>query len=226
MHPTALANARRFFNTYVNPHDGKKIVDIGAQDVNGSMRLVAPYGNEYVGIDMERGKGVDVVTYDPYVIPLEDQSVDVVVSSSCFEHVDMFWVLYLEMLRVLRPDGLLYVCAPSNGWVHQYPVDSWRFYPDAGLSLAKWGRHSGYSVAMLESYISKQRFDNVGTKWNDFVAVFIKDELFTPEYPYRIIDEHPAFYNGYMGEGAGMINYVPHTEDQLRLQWERRGKDA
>ena len=43
---------------------------------------------------------------DPYHLPFESNSLDVVVSSSCFEHSEMFWLLFLEIMRVLKPEGL------------------------------------------------------------------------------------------------------------------------
>ena len=48
-------------------------------------------------------------------MPFKDNSIDIVVSISVFEHVEFFWETYLEMLRILKPNGLLFINAPSNG---------------------------------------------------------------------------------------------------------------
>jgi len=40
-----------------------------------------------------------------------------------FEHDVMFWESFLELVRVLRPGGLLYLNAPSNTAFHRYPLD-------------------------------------------------------------------------------------------------------
>ena len=80
-----------------------------------------------------------MVLDDPYHLPLASESVDVVVSSSRFEHVEFFWLMFNEVLRVFKPDGLFYLNAPSNGEFHRYPVDCWRFYPDAAQALVNWG---------------------------------------------------------------------------------------
>lgn len=181
MHDTAMLNGERFFKTYVGSRK-VKIADIGAQDVNGSLREVAPADTEFIGVDFVAGRGVDIVLEDPYELPFEDNSLDVVVSSSCFEHSEFFWLSFLEVLRILKPDGLFYLNVPSNGVFHRYPVDCWRFYPDSGVALAKWGRRSGFESVLLESYTSDQRAD----VWNDFVAVFLKDEAFASQYPGRI----------------------------------------
>src|SRR5262245_50561319 len=112
MHTTAMENGRRFFSTYLR-EGAVTVVDIGSQDVNGSLRTVCPGHAKYVGVDFAAGQGVDIVIQDPYKLPFDAASVDVVVSSSCFEHSEFFWVLFLELLRVLKPAGLLYLNAPS-----------------------------------------------------------------------------------------------------------------
>jgi hypothetical protein len=42
MHDTAMKYGAAFFNTYLKNAKELTIVDIGAQDVNGSLRSVAP----------------------------------------------------------------------------------------------------------------------------------------------------------------------------------------
>src|SRR5512140_2189307 len=137
MHPTAMMNCAHFFDTYgtcFGPDERVRVVEIGAQDVNGSLRDVAPKRFEYVGVDFVAGKGVDVVLDDPYVLPFEAASADIVVSSSCFEHAEMFWLVFLEVMRILKPRGLFYLNVPSNGMYHRHPVDCWRFSPDSGAA--------------------------------------------------------------------------------------------
>ena len=70
-------------------------------------------------MDFQVGPGVDLLLSDPYVFPLEDENCDVVLSSSCFEHSEFFWLTFLEALRILKPHGLLYINAPSTGtlWI-------------------------------------------------------------------------------------------------------------
>ena len=190
MHPSALDNGRLFFQTYV--HKACRVLEIGAQDVNGSLRQLAPPGCDYVGVDFVAGPGVDVVLEDPYSLPFADGSADVVVSSSCFEHVEFFWLMFNEVLRVLRPAGLFYLNAPSNGDYHRYPVDCWRFYPDAAMALLRWGQRSGYRPALLESFTTYQRLD----VWNDSVAVFVKDEGHATLHPARMLGRVGRYMNG------------------------------
>ena len=191
MHDTAMIHGEWFFKTYVKGRS-VTIADIGAQDVNGSLRSVAPAGAKYIGVDFVAGSGVDVVLDDPYSLPFDDNSIDVVVSSSCFEHSEFFWLLFLEILRVLKPDGLLYLNVPSNGVFHRYPVDCWRFYPDSGVALANWGKRNGIDSTVLESYTGRQESD----LWNDYVCIFLKDKAFAANYADRVIGQITSFTNG------------------------------
>ena len=211
MHATALENAERFFKTYRIEGAGR-VLDIGSQDVNGSLRSVCPH--RYTGVDFVSGPGVDVVLDGPYKLPMPDESVDIVVSSSCFEHSEFFWLLFRDILRVLKPAGLFYLSAPSNGDIHRFPVDCWRFYPDAAVRLsAKWGRRNGYNSCTLESYTSKRK----GSVWNDYVGVFLKDERFIHQYPLRITDSFGDFMNSDDGGNA-----TTYTEDQSSILWKWR----
>ena len=149
MHKTAMEHAGISFSTYLGKKTGLKIVEIGSQDVNGSLRSVAPSGNDYVGVDFVAGKGVDVILTDPYSLPFPDESFDVCVTSSCFEHSEFFWIVFLEILRIVKPGGLVYMNVPSNGDVHRGPVDCWRFYPESGVALQNWARRSGVDAALL-----------------------------------------------------------------------------
>ena len=170
MHDTAIQNGTRFFDTYVSRMGSVTVLDIGAQNVNGSLKDLCPNNAKYVGLDFIAGKDVDIVLEDPYSLPVEQELADVVVSSSCFEHSEMFWLLYLEIMRVLKPSGLFYLNVPSNGPYHRFPVDCWRFYPDSGAALVRWGRRNGVHGALLESYICNQYMES----WNDVVCVFVE----------------------------------------------------
>ena len=227
MHPSALEFGELFFKTYCE--DGKKIVimDVGAQDVNGSLRDVSPATATYIGIDFVAGRGVDVILDDPYHLPMDDASADVVVCSSVFEHSQFFWLLYLEVLRVLKPNGLFYLNAPSNGYIHRYPVDCWRFYPDAGHALVAWGERNGYQPALLESFIGDKNCQSVqADAWNDYVAVFIKDAACQSEYGGRILHSLPSYAHGYCNDGTIDGKFNELTDDfQLILDRDARNQE-
>jgi SAM-dependent methyltransferase len=217
MHPTAMANGKRFFDVYAAGRGALTVVDVGAQDVNGSLREVMPPECKYIGVDFLKAKGVDIVLTDPYQLPFEDGSVDIVVCSSCLEHSEMFWLIFLEMLRILKPTGLCYLNVPSNSTFHRFPVDCWRFYPDSGRALVTWAKRSGVNAALMESYTSRQWRDT----WNDFVAVFVKEEASAGLFPRRIIDSFSDFDNGFVYGSEQMLHEHEAPEDLRRLESKR-----
>lgn len=198
MHTSAYRTGKRFFETYCTAEQ-LTVVDIGSYDVNGSLRDHRTSNiTNYIGIDFSYGKGVDYVLEDPYQYPFEDESIDVIVTSSCFEHAEMFWVSFLEALRVLKPNGLLYCNSPSS-WMtyHRYPVDCWRFFPDAAKGLETWAKYNKYNTMVLESFITPPLQDEDTSDW---VAVFLKDANYLDDHKNRIIDSlmpYDDFFNGF-----------------------------
>jgi SAM-dependent methyltransferase len=214
MHPSAMNNAAQFFDTYsaaIPMEDKPRVIDIGAQDVNGSLRQVTPPQFEYVGLDFQKAKGVDILLEDPYVLPLADASVDIALSSSCFEHSEMFWVVFLEVMRVLKPTGLFYLNAPSAGSFHRYPVDCWRFYPDSGKALISWGKRNGLNPELLES------FTQIGGRWQDYIAVFLKDSAEIGRFPARILDRKKDFENGQRHGDPELLNQTQTCQNDRKL---------
>lgn len=218
MHDTAMSYAGAFVRTYLANRPPLTIIDIGSQDCDlGSLRSVCRRIDKYVGVDFVAGPNVDLVLDDPYKLPFDDNSVDVVLSSSCFEHSEFFWLSFMEIMRVLKPAGLFYLNVPSNGDFHRFPVDCWRFYPDSGRALERWARHNGLSPAMLESFTGAQRWDI----WNDFVAVFVKDEASAPLYPARLQDSIGAFSNGLVFGSEDVRSFALEPEDAT-MGWLKR----
>lgn len=210
MHQSAMFYGKKFFETYCSGElaTNFKIVEIGSQDVNGSLREVAPSGVEYIGLDFVNGRGVDVVINDPYQLPLAEATADIVVTSSCFEHSEFFWLVYLEAIRILKPGGLLYLNVPSNGFFHRWPVDCWRFYPDSGAALVRWAARNKLDTKLLESFIGKKSAGRIseGGMWNDFVAVILKDSTYSNLYQHRIINSIEEFENARTSDSDSVLN--------------------
>ena len=219
MHASSLENMWRCYSKYVaggplEARSGTVVLDLGSSDVNGSYREIfarAPF--RYIGADLAPGAGVDIVLADPYQIPFPDGSIDIVISGQAFEHCEFFWRLFEEMMRVLRSDGLIFLIAPSAGPIHRYPVDCFRFYPDAFGALAK---HAG--GVLVESWL-----DDRGP-WRDLVGVFCRAEapLFEPIVA-RWVSPYPA-WNGTPGtpEEETLKGEVPYLRVLDRLHRELR----
>lgn len=169
MHESSMRHAADVVARYLDRARTLTVVDIGSYDINGSYREVldAP-GWNYVGVDLETGPNVDVVLESPYRLPFPSGQFDVLISGQAIEHMDFFWVSWLEMIRVVKPGGLIFLMAPSRGPEHRYPVDCWRFYPDGFDALARWG-----GVDSLEITTDwTPDVDPDSAVWGDTVGVF------------------------------------------------------
>lgn len=167
MHDSAYQKARAFVVKYLGERTEEKleVIDFGSQDVNGSLNpLFANPNWSYRGIDMVEGKNVDIKLDDPYKLPLKNSSIDVIVTSSCFEHNPMFWKTFDEFVRVLKKGGLMYICVPSKGHHHYYPYDCWRFYKDSWKAL----EISNPKAELIESYLDEASY------WGDNVGIYRK----------------------------------------------------
>lgn len=129
MHPSVM----QFLRDHVEEAEirGKELLEIGAQDVNGSPRQVlAGYQpKKYIGIDYGPGKGVDLVMDVKDVTSYFGLDwFDVVVSTEMLEHAEDWRTAVDQMKRVLRPGGLLVLTARGPGFMyHGYPHDYWRY---------------------------------------------------------------------------------------------------
>jgi len=214
MHHTANLNLDTFFEHYLNDKEDLHIVEIGAADSDIRRRKRESW--TWSGMDLHQAQSVEHVLNpeDPYNFPFQANEVDVVVSANTFEHVEMFWLTWTEAIRILKPTGIFYMTAPSNGNFHRYPVDCWRYYPDSPYALKKWGHRNGYlGCDVLETYTSKQNTD----VWNDHVAIWIKEAEHAHLYPQRIIDNVDWWMNGKAFPEHHLRNHQSPTEDQQKL---------
>lgn len=208
MHDTAMHIGSLLFETYCNI-PSPAILEIGSSDVNGSLRDVAPAQSRYVGIDFEAGAGVDIVTTAGAPLSVEDASFDFALASSVFEHDPAFWNSFVEMVRKVRPGGIVYINVPSNGAIHRYPEDHWRFYPDSGKALARWAVSQGQPIALVESFVAPRDEDI----WNDFVAVFRKGPTRRRPPGILLYQKVPGAMNIQVGRAKAFLNHVARTED-------------
>lgn len=172
MHASSAENMERCVRWYLKKESGGRdfqIADLGSMNVNGGYRSLFGKSHTYVGYDLQAGPSVDVVLESPYSIPAPDGRFDVVISGQMLEHCPEFWRVATEIERILKPDGLAFLIAPSAGPIHRYPVDCYRFYPDAWQALADWAGLNLVHVWM----------DDRGP-WNDLVGVFSKGKAIAP----------------------------------------------
>lgn len=105
----------------------KKVLEVGSLNINGSIRQFFAYC-DYLGIDVGPGKDVDLVC-EGQTLDHPDNTYDTVGSCECFEH-NPYWVeTFVNMHRMCKPGGLVFMtCAttgrPEHGTTRTSPADS------------------------------------------------------------------------------------------------------
>ena len=114
---------------------GKRVLEVGSKYVNGSVRpfvekFLSP--KEYVGVDVEPGKYVDVVLPAERLLEhFGERSFDVVISTELLEHVRDWRLVINDMKKILNLNGYMYITSRSCGFhYHSYPHDFWRYELD------------------------------------------------------------------------------------------------
>lgn len=110
---------------------GKKILDVGSKDFNGSIRPLIESWNpsEYIGVDVEPGKGVDIVLDAVNLDSVfEPNSFDIILCLEMLEHAPLWNICIEQMKKVCKENGKLFLTTRSLGYpCHGFPNDHWRF---------------------------------------------------------------------------------------------------
>lgn len=141
MHPSSIEEMKKFRDKYTRT---RRILDVGGMDINGSYRDLFP-GFEYVSMDIEPGKGVDVVGWGT----IYPGTFDFIISGQTFEHAADDAELMEQIAKALKPGGHCCIIAPSSGPVHNYPKDYRRYTPEVFKNLAE-----DYGLEVVESRVN------------------------------------------------------------------------
>jgi len=119
-------------NIKIEEFKGKRVLEVGSKYVNGSVRPLIEHfcsPREYVGVDIEAGKFVDVILpAEKLVEYFGPESFDVLITTETLEHVQNWRLAINNMKSVLRRGGYIYITTVCYGFpYHAYPYDFWRY---------------------------------------------------------------------------------------------------
>lgn len=165
MHAEPLHWVRQSFGWFDAKNEGVfRVLEIGAQDINGSPRQASPGTvTDWVGLDVFDRPGVDWVglAHEYAAKGWDGRPFDALVSCECFEH-DPHWRLSLaNCIPLLRPGGLVIITVatndrPPHGVEHDTPIPG--HY--ANVSKADLVSHlSDLGIGQIEARIERQNQD-------------------------------------------------------------------
>lgn len=210
---SALASHRNFpqyLSAYGNK-PGMRILEIGSREVTQASHAREDFSRaKYVGFDFYPGRNVDVVG-DVHRLSSyfsgNDERFDLVYSSACFEHFAMPWVAAIEIAKMLKVGGLLFIESHFSYSSHERP---WHFFQfsdmafkvlfsealgfeciEAGMSNPMVGRFSSLADEDMRyrpirglychsEFLGKKIRDVPGFDWND---VGLMDVVGSTQYP-------------------------------------------
>lgn len=145
--------ARNLGNYFIE----KKVLEVGSLNINGSVRQFFA-GCDYVGLDLAEGKDVDVICKgEDFGAPAS--SFDTVISSEMFEHNKNYVKCWLNMIRMMKEDGLMvFTCATTgrrqHGTVKYQPEFSPLTVADGGDYYKNLVENDFTSVLTMSAFFS------------------------------------------------------------------------
>lgn len=119
----------------IGNHPGIRVLEIGSREVTGNSSARKELSRaEYVGFDYYPGNNVDVVG-DAHKLSSyfsEDDKFDIIYSSACFEHFAMPWIVAVEISKLLKVGGIVFIETVFSFSSHERP---WHFFQFSDMAL-------------------------------------------------------------------------------------------
>jgi SAM-dependent methyltransferase len=130
----------RKFSHYING----KVLDVGAGEVNRYGKYFKY--DEYIKMDPRHTDHADLVGSADN-IPLENESVDSVVCTQVFEHLENPQKSAEEIFRILKKGGHVLLTVPQMNELHEEPYDFFRY---TKFGLQSMFKKSGFEVVVID----------------------------------------------------------------------------
>jgi SAM-dependent methyltransferase len=171
MHPSSIDNmkkARGYIESSLRPD--MTILDVGGRALHKDkdrsyMPIFSDVAKDYWVADIIDGIGVTHHMKEQYTLPLDDESVDLLVSGQTLEHVKNPFRLVADMKRVLRKNGYMILIAPSAGRRHD-AIDCWRFMDDSFKAIAE-----EVGLAVIEDWVTRSGYPERSSQWADHTFI-------------------------------------------------------
>jgi hypothetical protein len=137
------------FLSYLETESLGSVLDIGGRARSGILRSESLKQRTTTVIDILPDKGVDVVG-DAHRLSeyFPNSSFDACMCISVFEHIIMPWVVVIEMNKILKTGGIVFIATHQSIGMHDIPCDHYRYSDTAWHGLLN--KDTGYEIIKTE----------------------------------------------------------------------------
>lgn len=156
---------------------GMRILEIGSREVTGESNARKEFGlAKYIGFDYYPGKNVDVVG-DAHKLSSyfsQEEKFDIIYSSACFEHFAMPWLVAIEISKLLKVGGIVFVETHFSFSSHERP---WHFFQFSDMALKTL-----FSSALGFECIEAGMSNPIVGRFSSLADDYLKNKLVTGLY--------------------------------------------
>jgi SAM-dependent methyltransferase len=153
--------------------------------------IFEPYITKYIGADVATANGIllDVELEVGKQAPLQNESIDTILSTQVLEHIYDFQSYLSDCARLLRPSGRIIISVPMQWRHHEVPYDYWRFtkygliksLESKGFRILEiqpcGGVYSLLGQVFLDHLSRHKRFSPSITKWINTFAIWLDKKV-------------------------------------------------
>jgi SAM-dependent methyltransferase len=198
-HIDQLKFIKEFKESYIINNFNKDInvLEIGSLDVNGNIRNLFDFTNEYTGIDLEKGPNVDLVLNGTNIDEL-NKNFDIIISCECFEHAKDWKLIFEKMCQISKPNSFIVISVASTGRVEHGTERSGNWQSP--------GNKDDYYLNLTKK---------------DFIKNFNLKKIFSNHFFFYNVNSYDLYFVGIKGfeQKKNILNDI---EEKLKILFKRK----
>jgi len=139
-----------FYDEYLRKYAKGRLLDLGCGKVP-LYEAYKDYIDENICVDwagtFHKNPYLDLEHDINEKLPFEDEVFDTILLSDVLEHIKSPHLLWNEMNRVLKKEGILIMNVPFFYWLHEVPYDYYRF---TEFALKRYASENNFEILLLK----------------------------------------------------------------------------
>ena len=226
-HPEQLAYFERIRNQFADSFvEAENILEVGSQNINGTVRDFFGANVNYLGIDLGMAKDVDFVIPGE-LIELPDRWADIAISTECFEHAEHWKDILLNMIRITKPQGLILLTFAGKGRPVHGTLDSDLFSSPFTTSYYKnLGPDDIAKAIAIGNYFSRHTFEVDSTAHDTyFWGIRNSDNPADPDSDWNTLERRLVRAQGQLGQAVNIYNGLKLELEKSQTIYEQTRKE-